>query len=132
MRRVAATSSYTVDLRRSRPAAVPDPQPEGRVPRVARLLALAHKIDGMVHTGELHDLADAARVCNATRPRMTQIMNLTLLAPGIQEAILHLPPITKGRDPITERTLRSIAQEPEWARQQRLWNDGCDWRHELK
>ena len=123
MRRVAATSSYTVGFRRPRPAAVADVQPqEGRFPRVARLLALAHRIDGMIGSGELRDLAHAAKVCGVTRPRMTQIMNLLLLAPGIQEAILDLPPVTTGRDTVTERNLRRIVAEPCWIRQQHLWN----------
>ena len=30
------------------------------------------------------------------------------LAPDIQEAILHLPKVREGRDPVTERDLRAI------------------------
>jgi len=75
---------------------------------VTRLLALAHKIDEMIRSGELRDLAHAAKVCAVTRARMTQISNLLLLAPGVQEEILDLPPVTRGRDPITERSLREI------------------------
>ena len=48
-------------------------------------------------------------------------MNLLLLAPEIQEAILDLPPITKGRDPISERALRRIVAEPDWTKQRALW-----------
>jgi hypothetical protein len=58
---------------------------------VARTLALAHTIDEMIRTGELRDLADAARAVGVTRARMTQIMNLLLLAPEIQEALLSFP-----------------------------------------
>ena len=94
MDKVAATSSFTVDFRR--PRSIPGPEPVGRVPRVARLLALAHKIDGMVRAGEIVDLASAARLCGVTRARMSQISNLRLLAPEIQEAILDLPPVVKG------------------------------------
>ena len=99
----------------------------GRVPRATRMLALAHRIDGMIRAGELRDLADAARAIDITRGRMTQIMNLLLLAPAIQEAILGLPPVTNGRDPISERALRRIVAEPEWNRQRALWGDfqGC-------
>jgi len=39
---------------------------------------------------------------------MTQIMNLLLLAPDIQEALLFLPPSIEGRDPVTERTIRQV------------------------
>jgi hypothetical protein len=88
---------------------------------VARTLALAHKIDEMIRAGELRDLANAARTIGVTRARMTQIMNLLLLAPEIQEAILDLPPVTNGRDPVSERALRAIVAEPEWDKQLRLW-----------
>ena len=114
-----ATVAYTVQFRRTPPP--PAPEPVGRVPRVARLLALAHKIDGMIRSGELRDLAHAAKVVGVTRARMSQLMGLTLLAPQIQEAILDLPPVTKGRDPITERNLREIVAEPVWERQAVVW-----------
>ena len=120
MRRVAATSSYTVDFRRPRPA-VAEAQPQGRVPRVARLLALAHCIDEMIRSGEIPDLATAAGLCGVTRARMSQIAGLLLLAPAIQLAILDLPLVVKGRDPITERHLRAIVAEPVWERQAVVW-----------
>jgi hypothetical protein len=90
---------------------------------VARLLALAHKIDGMIRAGELCDLADAARTLGLARVRMTQITNLLLLAPEIQEAILELPPVTNGRDPVSERTLRTVVAEPNWTTQVQLWDE---------
>ena len=92
----------------------------GRVPRVARLLALAHKIDRKVRGGEFKDLADAARRLGLTRARVSQITNLLLLSPETQEAILDLP-LTTGRDPVTERQLRPIAVEPDWNRQLTMW-----------
>ncbi len=83
----------------------------------------------MIRNGELRDLADAARAIGVTRARMTQIMNLLLLAPEIQEAIVALPPTLAGRDPITERTLRQVVVECSWEDQQRLWKqiggDSC-------
>ena len=88
--------------------------PTGRVPRVVRLLALAHRIDGMIRDDEITDLAEAARRLDLTRARMTQVMNLLLLAPAIQAAILDLPLVTNGRDTITERQLRPITAEPDW------------------
>jgi len=117
----AAVTTHTVDFQ-PRPAPRPTVAPTGRVPRVARLLALAYRIDAMVRAGELRDLAHAARVMGLTRARVTQVMNLLLLAPEIQEAILEMPPVTKGRDTITERTLRRIVAEAEWHRQILLWS----------
>ena len=117
-----ARTTYTVSFsgkspRRATQAAT------GRIPRVARTLVLAHKIDGMIRAGELRNLAHAARVVGVTRARMTQVMNLLLLAPDIQEAILDLPPVTNGRDPVSERALRRIVAETHWNRQIELWSE---------
>ena len=102
------------------PAPVTD-TPDGRVPRVARLMALAIKFDRLFAEGAIRDQARLAELGHVTRARVTQIMNLLYLAPDIQEAILHLPRVTWGKDPITERDLRPIAAEPDWRRQRRLW-----------
>jgi hypothetical protein len=56
-----------------------------------------------------------------TQPRITQVMNLLHLAPDIQEEILFLPKVLAGRDPIHEKQLRRICQEPSFARQRRMW-----------
>ncbi len=113
-------STYTVSFETTAPRRATQAA-TGRVPRVTRMLALAHKIDGMIRAGELRDFADAARAIGVTRARITQITNLLLLAPEIQEAILGLPSITKGRDPVTERQLRPIAAEPDWNKQLSMW-----------
>lgn len=108
------------------------PNGAGTVPRVARLVALALKLDGMVRRGEVRDYAELARLGRVTRARLTQLMNLTLLAPEIIEQILHLPPVTHGRDPVGERDLRPIAAEADWRVQRRRWrelNSRPDSRH---
>ena len=116
------TATFTVSFgRSSRPRGF-HAVSTGRVPRVARHLSLAHEIDRHVRAGELDDLAHAARAFGLTRARVTQIVSLTLLAPTIQEEILALPPVTVGRDAITERSLRSIVAEPAWGRQLTLWH----------
>ena len=97
------------------------PRPEGRIPRVAKLMALAIRFDGLVRHGAVTTQAELAAVGHVTRARVTQIMNLLHLAPDLQEAILFLPLITEGRDPLTEHELRPIAAEVEWSRQRRLW-----------
>ncbi len=56
-----------------------------------------------------------------SRARITQLMNLLLLAPDIQEEILHLPRTVVGRDPIRETHLRPIVQVVEWGKQRRMW-----------
>jgi hypothetical protein len=63
----------------------------GRIPRIARLLALAHKLEDLVRQGIIADYATLARLGQVSRARVTQIMNLLHLAPAIQEALLFLP-----------------------------------------
>jgi len=88
-----------------------------RVPRIARLMALAVKFQDIVDRGEVRDYADIARLGYVTRARLTQIMNLLLLAPDIQERLLDGVP----RDAITsERHLRPVTRNPDWAAQRAL------------
>ena len=97
--------------------------PIGNVARVTRLMALAIRFDQLIRDGEVRDLADIARLGHVTRARVTQIMNLLHLAPDIQEAILFLPRVESGRDPVTERNLRPIAAMPDWRKQGRAWTN---------
>jgi hypothetical protein len=48
-------------------------------------------------------------------------MNLLLLAPDIQEALLFLPRTERGRDPIRERHVRPITGILDWRRQRECW-----------
>jgi len=117
---LAPAATYVVRFEQ-RPKRVPERKqsiPAGRVPRIARLLALAYRIDGMIRSGELRDWADAARMAGLTRARMTQIANLLLLAPRIQEGILNLSHVIGGEDPITERSLREVAAQADWQSQE--------------
>jgi hypothetical protein len=95
--------------------------PEGRVPRVARLLALAIHCEQLIRAGEITDYADLARLSKVTRARATQVMSLLHLAPSIQDEILHLPLVHGGRDPVTERKLRPVVIERDWAKQREAW-----------
>lgn len=95
--------------------------PVGRVPRVSRLMALAIRFDGLIRSGAVADQAELARLGHVTRARLTQIMNLLNLAPDIQEEILHLPRVTRGRDLFTERELRPIAAVACWVKQRQMW-----------
>ena len=99
----------------------PAAAPAGRVPKLARLMALAIKFQGMLERGEVKDQAELARVGHVTRARVTQIMNLLMLAPDIQEEILFLPPVVDGRDPVKEWQVRAIAAKPRWEEQRRRW-----------
>jgi hypothetical protein len=101
----------------------PPPTVFGRIPRIARLMALAIRMKELVDAGEVSTYAELARLGHVTRARMTQIMNLLNLAPDIQEEILFLPPIESGRDPIRELQLRPLTLVPDWHKQRRMWRE---------
>jgi len=94
----------------------PPPEPVRRPARVAVMLALAHKIQDAIDRGVARDRAEVARRLGLTRARLTQIMDLTLLAPDIQEKILFLESVD-GVEPMTERLLRVIAHRVTWREQ---------------
>jgi hypothetical protein len=98
-----------------------DGAPRGRVPRVARLMALAIRFEGLLRDGTVGDLSELARLAGVTQPRMTQIMNLNHLAPAIQEELLFLPLVEAGRDPVHERMLRPVCAQIDWERQGEAW-----------
>ena len=79
-----------------------------RIPRIARLMALAIKFQDLVDRGEVRDCADLARLGYVTRARLTQIMNLILLAPDIQEQLLSAA-VSVG-----EHRLRNVIKLPNW------------------
>lgn len=97
------------------------PPSEPRLPRISRLMALAIRFDKLVRTGKIPDQSQLAVLAHVTQARMTQIMNLNLLAPDIQEELLHLPPTEAGRESVHEKALRPITAELDWNRQRTMW-----------
>lgn len=105
--------NYAVDFRvgKSRDRQPNDSKATGiPIPRIARLMALAIRFEGLVRQGSVRDYAELARRGHITRARMTQIMKLLDLAPDIQEQILFLPPMPC----LNERNLRCIVSEFDW------------------
>lgn len=129
--RPGITITGTLHFRRGRgnqKLIVPEPLAEpsvspGRIPRVARLMALAIRFDKLIREGAIADQAELARLGHVTRARATQIMNLLQLAPDVQEKVLFLPLVLQGRDPIRERQLRSISAVLDWRKQRRMWHE---------
>src|SRR5262245_23364564 len=113
------TIQRKVNLGRSRKPKEGAAVPVGRIPRVARLMALAIRFDQLIREGVVADQAELAGVGHVTRARLTQIMNLMLLAPDIQETLLFLEAATRGRQRISERDIRSIAAALDWREQRR-------------
>jgi hypothetical protein len=102
----------------------PAPQP-GRVPRVARLAALALHFERLIRTGAIASYSDVAALGYVTRARVSQIMNLLNLAPDVLEAVLFLPRTESGRDAIHLRQLQPIAMTFDWSKQRRQWRELC-------
>jgi len=96
--------------------------PTRRYPaRIARQLALAHALRCRLERGEFDDFADMARQLGFTRARVTQLVDLLLLAPEVQEEILflELPP---GVQPVSARGLReAVLGTIDWQKQRRRW-----------
>ena len=97
-------------------------EPVRRPARVAIALALAHKIEDAIQRGVARDRAEVARRLGLTRARVTQLLDLTLLAPDIQERILVLESID-GIEPMGERTVRvrTMAHARDWEEQRGAW-----------
>ena len=109
----------------ARPATLPDSPSSNsasraRPLRVAQMLACAHRMEAMITRGEIRDRAELAARFGFSRARITQLLDLLLLAPDLQEAIL-LGEVSRGRDPIHEHSLRRIAREASWHAQRGLW-----------
>jgi len=71
-------------------------------------MALAIRFHQLIRDGVARDQAELARLGHVTRARLTQILNLSSLAPGIQQQILLLPRTVHGCDPLAEKHLRPI------------------------
>ena len=81
---------------------------------------LPHEDDFAYTVRVVSDIMELARLGHVTQPRISQILNLTLLAPDIQEEILFLPPKERERDCITERDVRPMVAVIDWGRQRQL------------
>jgi hypothetical protein len=77
-------------------------------------MALAIHFDGLIQSGAVENYSELARLGNVTRARMTQIMNLLMLAPEIQEELLFLPRVEAGRGEACLRELQRVAGVVGW------------------
>ena len=103
------------------------PRPPARTPRVARFMALAIRLDQRIKEGLFANQQEIGDIGGVTRARVAQIMSLLNLAPDIQESILFLPLVDRGRDPIVLRDLLPIAAITDWdaQREKWKWKKGC-------
>ncbi len=92
-----------------------------RVPRIARLMALALKFEQMIRQAVVPDYTVLAALGRVSRARVTQIMNLLNLAPDIQEQILFLGWETAEQYGICEQTIRGMSSLLLWSEQRAHW-----------
>jgi len=84
------------------------------------MLALAHHIQSAIDRELVADRAAVARKLGFTRARVSQVLDLTLLAPDIQEAVLGLEAVD-GVEPMAERTLRGVVRAGSWEGQREIF-----------
>ena len=114
-RELMLTIEFPLPVRGTRPkplSVAATTTPSGRPPRLARLLALARKLDEVVRNGTAKNYRDLAELGHVSPARLSQIVVLLNLAPPIQEYVLFLSAGEGGF--ITELELRNIARERRW------------------
>jgi len=94
-----------------------------RIPRISRYMALAIHFEDLIRQGVVTDYADLARLGHVTRARVTQIMNLRLLAPEIQEELLLGEKKCDDRIPIQLKSIQILATICSWRTQRQLWKN---------
>jgi hypothetical protein len=95
--------------------------PAPQLPRVTRLMALAIKLQGQEPEHAHMSYQEMARLGHVSPSRLTQIMNLLHLAPDIQEQLLWLEPVKRGRDRIHEHALRRLTGIYDWSLQREVF-----------
>ena len=82
-------------------------------------MALAIRFEGLIADGTVSDYSELAELAQVSRARITQIMNLLLLAPALQESLLFLPKVENGRDTLALAEMQSVALEMNWEGQRK-------------
>ena len=92
-------------------------------PLLRQNLVLAYQIEELFGKEKAKNLGQVGQWLHITHARISQIMNLLLLAPDIQEEILF-----SGDEKVfqlTEHKIRKIPMEVNWTKQREMWNEIC-------
>jgi hypothetical protein len=112
----------TAGGKRQAAARSPDPSPAtARVPRIARLMALALRLEALVQEGTVSSYAELARLGHVSRARLSQILSLLYLAPDLQEELLFWERPRRGRAPFSLRQVLPLTAVLDWHEQRRRW-----------
>ncbi|HEV3079046.1 MAG TPA: hypothetical protein VGY66_04680 [Gemmataceae bacterium] len=93
----------------------------GRIPRLARLMALALRFEKLLATAVVKDFQTLARLGHVSPARISQIASLLHLAPDIQEALLFRTRPARGRDSLDLGKLLPLTKVWDWGKQRRMW-----------
>jgi hypothetical protein len=110
-----------------RPALRPAPRTK-RLPRLARLMALALRFEKLIATGVVKDFRTLARLGHVSSARVSQILSLLHLAPDIQAALLFRRRPERGRDSLDLRNVLPLTKVWDWHKQRRMWRSLADSR----
>jgi hypothetical protein len=95
----------------------------GRIPRLARLMALALRFEQLLATGVVKDFRTLARLGHVSPARVSQIVSLLHLAPDIQEALLFRRRPERGRDSLDLGKVLPLTKVWDWQKQRRMWRN---------
>lgn len=109
---------FTVDIRHVRRIRANRKRALQNQSRLCQSLILAHQVNNMLNTGELQGFRQISQWFGFSPARLSQILNLLLLSPQIQEKILFSKDLE-----ITENAIRQIALIPDWEEQIQSWTN---------
>ena len=113
---------FDVDLKQVRSLNKWDKSQEiEKEPKIRKNLLLAHQLQTLQDKGQVRSLKEASKWLNMSHVRIDQVMNMLLISPHIQEEILCSE--KPNFEQIPEYKLRSVANEPDWQRQQEIWQE---------
>jgi hypothetical protein len=95
-------------------------EPVRRPARVAQVLTYAHCLQRAIERGDYRDYSHVAERLGYTKARITQMLNLILMDPSIQDEILHLESVD-GLEPMWEHAIRTVSEERDWVTQRACW-----------
>ena len=111
---------FEVELRPVRPKpAVQSGAQRPRVPPIQRTLVLAYQIVDYMRNNGLTTLSAFSVSAGITQSRVTQIMRVLHLSARLQERILAGD--TGPIGDLSEPAIRKILKEPNWSRQEEMW-----------
>ena len=76
----------------------------------------------MLRERTVKDQSELARLARVSQPLMTQIMNLTFLAPDIQERMLFLETVSGDDETVHLRGIQWLGATDKWRQQRDSWN----------